>query len=608
MLDYLRRASVPTDLLGIIAEVRRRWRLKLALRGVVRVLAILVAFFLVAAFLMQWARFSPLSIVLARVALAVTLATSVFWFLVRPLRRRVTDEQVALYLEEHEPSLQATLLSAVESSRTGNPSESAALVKRVVEQALEVCANLNAAHRVEMRPLQAQRARSWSRRCGHVAGPLGRSGVPASRDVRDAEFGPRACRPRLPTASRSHPAMPRCRRAPIRRSRRRCIGFASEDVVLMVRRTPTGEFEPVPLVRNDDGKYEGAVFDVNAPTWYQIVADGVQSPIHTLQVVDVPYVQRLELEYHFPAYTGLEPQKIEDGGDIAVLRGTDVQLRVFPTMKTPGGRIMLNDKDALDLTPQADGSLTASFKAERDGSYRVELKAPNGEFAAASPQYTIDVLDDQAPSVSFNRPGRDTSVSSIEEVFVEASRGRRLRRSQPRAGVLGERRTREGREAVLRDVAVARGDGRPHVLSRRARRQPGDSVSYYARATDNDSAGGEIGLEQPLLPAHSSVQEGLQAGAVAGRRRRRWRRRSRAGRSALRAAAADHLGDVQRPARSQVAERAEVEGELHGRVALAVAAARTGRGSAHPHEQPAGRARSGVREDCRVCCRRPSPR
>ena len=90
-------------------------------------------------------------------------------------------------------------------------------------------------------------------------------------------------------------------------------------------------------------------------------------------------------------------------------------------MKTAGGRITLNDKDALDLMPQADGSLTASFKAERDGSYRVELKAPSGELAAASPQYTIDVLDDQAPSVSFNRPGRDTSVSSIEEVFVEAA-------------------------------------------------------------------------------------------------------------------------------------------------------------------------------------------
>ena len=50
------------------------------------------------------------------------------------------------------------------------------------------------------------------------------------------------------------------------------------------------------------------------------------------------YVQRLEVEYHFG--TWLEPQKIEDAGDIAVLRGTDVQLRVFPTMKTAGGRIM----------------------------------------------------------------------------------------------------------------------------------------------------------------------------------------------------------------------------------------------------------------------------
>ena len=33
--------------------------------------------------------------------------------------------------------------------------------------------------------------------------------------------------------------------------------------------------------------------------------------------------QRLEMEVHFPAYTGLEPQKIEDGGDIAVIAGAE---------------------------------------------------------------------------------------------------------------------------------------------------------------------------------------------------------------------------------------------------------------------------------------------
>ena len=40
----------------------------------------------------------------------------------RPLLRRVTDEQVALYLEEHEPSLQAAIISAVEVER-GEPRE-----------------------------------------------------------------------------------------------------------------------------------------------------------------------------------------------------------------------------------------------------------------------------------------------------------------------------------------------------------------------------------------------------------------------------------------------------------------------------------------------------
>ena len=82
-------------------------------------------------------------------------------------------------------------------------------------------------------------------------------------------------------------------------------------------------------MRNEDGTYEGILFDVAAPLEYFVVADGVQSPIYTLKVVDLPYVQRLELEYRFPAYTGLEPQKIEDGGDIAVLRGTEVHVHVI---------------------------------------------------------------------------------------------------------------------------------------------------------------------------------------------------------------------------------------------------------------------------------------
>ena len=51
MLEHEPRTAQPTELLAIIAEVRRRWRLKLAMRGTVRV--VIVAMLLVLA---MWAK------------------------------------------------------------------------------------------------------------------------------------------------------------------------------------------------------------------------------------------------------------------------------------------------------------------------------------------------------------------------------------------------------------------------------------------------------------------------------------------------------------------------------------------------------------------------
>src|SRR5262245_38082503 len=155
MLDSLRRrSSSPTNLLDIIGEVRSRWRMKLAMRGALAVAGIAFGLFLLAAYGMEWARFSGASIIAARVSMLVVLAASAYWFLFLPLRRRVTDEQVAMYLEEYEPSLQATLLSAVETSQSGHIPESTALVRRVVEQAVEACQRMDASRRVEEQPLR----------------------------------------------------------------------------------------------------------------------------------------------------------------------------------------------------------------------------------------------------------------------------------------------------------------------------------------------------------------------------------------------------------------------------------------------------------------------
>ncbi|MBA3887198.1 MAG: hypothetical protein H0X67_15925, partial [Acidobacteria bacterium] len=96
MNEHLRRSDPSAELAGIIGQVRRRWRMKLALRGVLAVAGLGVIVLLVSAYGLETWRFTAGSILAFRIVLAIALAGLLGYFLVRPLIRRVTDDQVAL--------------------------------------------------------------------------------------------------------------------------------------------------------------------------------------------------------------------------------------------------------------------------------------------------------------------------------------------------------------------------------------------------------------------------------------------------------------------------------------------------------------------------------
>src|SRR5215469_946458 len=113
MADQRRGPLDHQELVQIIQHVRSRWRTKLLLRGGF----ILVGGGLLALLLASWAlhaaKFSPAVVLTFRVAIFSLFAAIAWFWLVRPLSRRVSDMQVALYVEEHDPRLQAAMLSAV---------------------------------------------------------------------------------------------------------------------------------------------------------------------------------------------------------------------------------------------------------------------------------------------------------------------------------------------------------------------------------------------------------------------------------------------------------------------------------------------------------------
>src|SRR5207237_6630589 len=110
------------------------------LRGAAFVVAGGILALLVSAYGLERLKFSTSSIIACRLTMIMISGVLAGYFFVMPQWRRVTDEQVALYLEECEPSLETAILSAIEAEPSAeNSSASPALARRLVEQAIQRC-------------------------------------------------------------------------------------------------------------------------------------------------------------------------------------------------------------------------------------------------------------------------------------------------------------------------------------------------------------------------------------------------------------------------------------------------------------------------------------
>ena len=466
--------------LAMVRQIRRRWRTRIAIRGMAIVLGAGLLAFLLSVYGLEVARFSASSVVTFRVILWLAMAGLIARFLVWPLARRVSDERAALYLEENEPSLEASVLAALETASGSSPA-SEALERQVVESALQRASDIDFGRRIEQKGLYRASGTLAALALGSLAllllGPTQlRSGAAAllfpTRDAGTVNPYSISVSPGDVTIARGSDQLVTAE----------LQGFETEDVQIFFRGESQDAFDRLSMITDGSTGFELLLLSLDENTDYFVESGGIRSATHRIDVADLPYVEHLELEYRFPAYTGLASRTVEFGGDIAALRGTVVRLRVFPTMLTPGGQLLV-DGEAVELTDEGDGTWTASLTVEREGYYEVTLERAGGDLVPASPQYMIDVLTDQPPSVSFSKPGRDERASPIEELYLEA-------KADDDYGVsdLLLIYSVNGRP----EDTVSLFDGRPtpevtagHTLFlEEFGLEPGDLVSYYAQVDD----------------------------------------------------------------------------------------------------------------------------
>lgn len=489
------RPEPDEELHRAISSVRFRWRMKVALRGLAIVLAVGIVVFLVSTFGMDKLRFTPGAVLVFRALTYVLVLGAIVRFLVLPLSKGVSDRRVALYIEEREPSLQASLISAIDSREdrdAGSANLSPALAEKLVQSAADRCRDIHFGREIDHPALR--------RSSGALAGVAAAGVLLLVANPAFVRHGaPFLLFPWSGTPSENPyaidvlPGDTLVPRGADLRVKVQLLGFDAEEVTIAVKRGAgeDGEWERWAMaVGSEAGAYEIFIFELNEATDYSVEASGVRSRVFHVEVADLPYVARVDLEYRFPAYTGLRPQIQEDRGDIAALRGTRVTLEITPTMTVTRGMIVIDGGDSIALDLREDGNLSGTLTVEREGLYRILLEGFDGRMVVGSPNYFIDALDDQPPSIRFEKPGRDIKATPIEEVLVEVGAEddyglRTLRLIYSVNGnpedtldlFDGARRTKEMSATYtfyLEELSL----------------EPGDLISYYAQVTDNNRVGG----------------------------------------------------------------------------------------------------------------------
>lgn len=468
-----------------LTALRRHRRRRVLLEGFVAIALMVLVVLGLGLLISEVLGGGPMATVIVRAVGWLLLAFALIWFVVKPVSQRVGDDRLALYVEERAPEIRQLLVSAVHVATDIDGLPASSLDQRVIVRALAEVDRLRAGAVIE-RP-RVQRALSILAGVVAAGALLTWLGPTALRDVARMLFVPWSAAAEVPVrAVRVTPGDIKVARGAALDLKAESRGFVADAAELVFTANSATEAIRLTMLRDSLGSRFGIrMFDVTQSGNYYVEADGIRSPTFQITVTDLPAVKRVGVELQFPAYTGLKVEKVEDGGDIAAVKGTRVQLAIDVSLPVRNGTLHFDDGRTIPLTVGSDGSVVGGFRVERPGFYRVDLMAPDGSEVTGTVQYAVEVLPDHPPTVRISDPGRDTKATVTEELSI----GVNVSDDFGVAGVDLIYAVNGGAEKRLTLADSARRGGQEfraaHTLFlEEMGLRPGDLVAYHAEARD----------------------------------------------------------------------------------------------------------------------------
>ena len=470
----------------LLRRARSRRQLLLSLRGVAISLGVVAVVLL----LMGWAahryRYNGSALIVLRVGALLTCLATIYFALVHPLLKRISDARLARLIEERSPGTEDRLVTAVEYSNEARDARiSPALANRLYDDANTYSAMVDVGNVI-------RRSRLLMYGGAALASLLIFGGVLkwGPREISDGVT--QLVTPTALAASKNamsikvKPGTARVPKGSDQDITATLVNFDSQQVTIFAR--PLGSKDDFqgqvmePAKAKTDFRF--SIFNIQDSMEYFVESNSVRSEVFKLNVVDLPYVKQLDLSLNFPAFTNLPTKAVEDGGDIAALKGTVATVTAKLTGKVRAASIVFADGKKSEMKQQG-GDFVGQLTVAADTSYYIELVSTDGETYRGSNEYDVSVLVDQPPVISFDKPGRDKKATNLEEVFTQA-------RAEDDYGVVGidlHYSVNGGEEKKVNLQQLTRESARSlsgayTFFLEEYNLKPGDFISYFAKARD----------------------------------------------------------------------------------------------------------------------------
>ncbi|MFG0332082.1 MAG: hypothetical protein ACF8TS_01860, partial [Maioricimonas sp. JB049] len=194
----------------------------------------------------------------------------------------------------------------------------------------------------------------------------------------------------------------------------------------LVAKDASGTVQRVPLSKSldlSDPLFGGRLNEVASDLTYHVEFDGEQSDDFQVTTFEYPRLIQADAHIRQPTYTGLPDKTSRDVRRISLVEGSELTLTCHLNKPVAQATLISASGTAVPLEVADDGvasDRTARLRPTESAAYRLVLVDEAGRENRDPPELSIDVVPNHAPELTVTFPGRDTQVSPLQEIFLQA--------------------------------------------------------------------------------------------------------------------------------------------------------------------------------------------